>query len=374
MFEYTKQFFSAPVLEDNGDTARALRTLNAVSISLLAFLGVMFLGPIFIYVKKTAMTMTMLIIVAVLLFSRTLALRDRISLASVVLVSGLWCLVTVTIWLSGGFNTVHSCGYIVLTVIAGMLLGPRAALAVAAVSAITGLGFAALPILGFNLPPYYPTPPLAALINLLCYFCLTVPAIWLALKGFNDALSAARQEAKDRKRSEEALRESEEKYRALFEESRDAVIMTTRDGEVEAVNQAFLDLFGFTREEAENMDILNIYIDPADRIRFQEDIERHGSLKDYEVTRRKKDGTVIECLLTSTVRLEEDGTIVGYQGIIRDVTEHKQLQRQLLQAQKMEAIGQLAGGVAHDFNNILTAIIGYSDDVDSTNPGRLSIS
>ena len=165
----------------------------------------------------------------------------------------------------------------------------------------------------------------------------------------------------ERKEAERELLESELRYRTLFEESRDAVIMTTRDGKVEAVNQAFLDLFGFTREEAAKMDILSIYIDSADRIRFQEEIERHGSLKDYEVRRRKKDGTVIECLLTSTVRLDEDGTIIGYQGIIRDVTERKQLQRQLLQAQKMEAIGQLAGGVAHDFNNILTAIIGYSD-------------
>ncbi len=163
------------------------------------------------------------------------------------------------------------------------------------------------------------------------------------------------------KEAERQLLESELRYRTLFEESRDAVITTTRDGKVEAVNQAYLDLFGFTREEAENMDILNIYVDPADRVRFQEDIERHGSLKDYEVRRRKKDGTVIDCLLTSTVRLDEDGRIVGYQGIVRDVTEQKQLQRQLLQAQKMEAIGQLAGGVAHDFNNILTAIIGYSD-------------
>ena len=165
----------------------------------------------------------------------------------------------------------------------------------------------------------------------------------------------------EQKEAERELLESEQRYRTLFEESRDAVIITTRDGKMEAVNQACLDLFGFTREEAESMDILNIYVDPADRIRFQEDIERQGSLKDYEVRRRKKDGTVIDCLLTATLRLEEDGTIVGYHGIIRDVTERKQLQRQLLQAQKMEAIGQLAGGVAHDFNNILTAIIGYSD-------------
>ena len=165
----------------------------------------------------------------------------------------------------------------------------------------------------------------------------------------------------ERKQRERQLLESEQKYRTLFEESRDPVIITTRDGKVEAVNEAYLDLFGFTREEAEKMDILNIYIDPADRIRFQKDIERSGSLQDYEVRRRKKDGTEIECLLTSHVRLGEDGTIVGYQGIIRDVTERKQLQKQLIQAQKMEAIGTLAGGIAHDFNNLLQVTLGYSE-------------
>ncbi len=165
----------------------------------------------------------------------------------------------------------------------------------------------------------------------------------------------------DRKRAERALLESEKKYRTLFEESKDAVYMTTRDGRLVDANQAFLDLFGFTREEADNIDILKIYVDPADRTKFQEEIERKGSLKDYETRRRKKDGTEIECLLTATVRLGEDGTVLGYQGIIRDVTDLKHIQKQLLQAQKMEAIGTLAGGIAHDFNNLLQAILGYTD-------------
>ena len=165
----------------------------------------------------------------------------------------------------------------------------------------------------------------------------------------------------DRKRGEQALRESEEKYRTLFEESIDAVYITTREGILIDANQAFLDLFGFSREEARNMEILQIYTDAADRKRFQEEIERKGSLKDYEVSFRKKDGTKIEGLLTSTVRRDKDGKLLGYQGIIRDVTEHKQLQKQLLQAQKMEAIGTLAGGIAHDFNNLLQAILGYTD-------------
>jgi signal transduction histidine kinase/ActR/RegA family two-component response regulator len=109
------------------------------------------------------------------------------------------------------------------------------------------------------------------------------------------------------------------------------------------------------------MDILKIYTDAADRRRFQQEIERNGSVRDYEVSFRKKDGTRIEGLLTSSVRRDTDGTILGYQGIIRDVTERKMLQRQLLQAQKMEAVGTLAGGIAHDFNNLLQVTMGYAE-------------
>jgi PAS domain S-box-containing protein len=137
--------------------------------------------------------------------------------------------------------------------------------------------------------------------------------------------------------------------------------MTTRQGRLVDVNQAFLNLFGFTREEAENMNILTIYPDPADRKRFQEAMEGEGSLKDYELKLRRKDGTEIDVLISSTLRLDEDGTIIGYQGIARDVTEQKKLQGQLLQAQKMEAVGTLAGGIAHDFNNLLQAISGYTE-------------
>jgi len=182
----------------------------------------------------------------------------------------------------------------------------------------------------------------------------------ITLGGEPHILSIVRN-VEDWKKAEQALRESEEKYRRLFEESRDAVYITTREGSLVDANQAFLDLFGFGREEARNMEILQIYTDAADRKRFQEEIERKGSLKDYGVSFRKKDGTKIEGLLTSTVQRDKDGKVLAYQGLLRDVTDQNRLQRQLLQAQKMEAIGTLAGGIAHDFNNLLQAILGYSD-------------
>lgn len=128
------------------------------------------------------------------------------------------------------------------------------------------------------------------------------------------------------KRAEEALRESEKRYRTLFQDTRDAINITTRDGQVLDANQSFLDLFGYTTEDLAGLNAKELYVDPVDRRRFQEEIERKGSVRDYEVRLRKKDGTEMDCLVTSTVRLGEDGRVLGYQGFIHDVTERKQVE------------------------------------------------
>jgi len=171
----------------------------------------------------------------------------------------------------------------------------------------------------------------------------------------------------ERKRIEEVLRESEERYRTLFEGSKDAVYITGQEGKFIGVNPAFLELFGYSKEELNLLSAQDTYINPLDRYRFRQEIEQKGFVRDYEVKLRKKDGTEIDCLLTSSIRRDNDGSIMGYQGIIRDITAHKRseqemaaLQEQFRQSQKMEAVGRLGGGIAHDFNNLLTIIKGYS--------------
>jgi len=132
-----------------------------------------------------------------------------------------------------------------------------------------------------------------------------------------------------RVRAEEKLRESEERYRILFEESRDAVYISSREGTFLAANQFMVDLFGYTREEIMGMEARKIYVNPLDREKFQQEIEQKGSVREYAVKFCKKDGTEMDCLLTATVRRAKDGSILGYQGIIRDITEQKQAEKAL---------------------------------------------
>jgi len=126
-----------------------------------------------------------------------------------------------------------------------------------------------------------------------------------------------------------ALRESEERYRTLFEGSRDAIYITSGDNQFVELNQASLELFGYTRAEFMMMKPSEIYLNPGDLIYLKKEIEHKGYVKDYEVKFRKSDGEQMTCLITSTARLANDGSIREYQNIVRDITEQNQQQRGL---------------------------------------------
>lgn len=176
-----------------------------------------------------------------------------------------------------------------------------------------------------------------------------------------------------RKRIEVALRESEKKYRKIFEGSRDVIFVFDADSRLLDINPSAYELLGYTLEELATLDITHdIYVNPHARENFHRMLFTDGFVKDLQVELKRKDGETVVVHLSASVTKNEEGTIIGYMGTIHDMTEHKKLEQQLLHAQKMESIGLLAGGIAHDFNNLLTAIAGYGEtireNIDRENP------
>ena len=167
-----------------------------------------------------------------------------------------------------------------------------------------------------------------------------------------------------RKRIEVALRESERKYRKIFEESRDVIFVFDADARLLDINPSAQELLGYTREELITLDISrDIYVDMGVRENFHRMLFTEGFVKDMQVELKRSDGEIVVAHISASVTKNEEGSITGYLGTIHDMTEHKKLEQQLLHVQKMESIGLLAGGIAHDFNNLLTAISGYGETI-----------
>ncbi len=178
-------------------------------------------------------------------------------------------------------------------------------------------------------------------------------------------------EIEERKQTEEALRESEERYRSLFEGSIDAIYVTNREGKFVDANQSTFDLFGYTREEMMAKNARELYADPGDARRFQRDIEVNGFVKDYEVKLHKKDGTEIYCLFNVNMRRAGDGSTLGYEGIIRDITERKRIIEELQKAKQVaeaanQAKSQFLASMSHEIRTPMNAIIGMADLLQET--------
>lgn len=126
------------------------------------------------------------------------------------------------------------------------------------------------------------------------------------------------------------LRESEEKFRTLFQESIDGIYLTNVGGKIVDCNKALLDLFGYTREEMMAINIGNTYVNPRDRDRFKKAISGDGFVRNFEVKFHRKDATEMDCNISSITRRGGNSNIIGYQGIIRDITERKNVEKHII--------------------------------------------
>ncbi len=158
-----------------------------------------------------------------------------------------------------------------------------------------------------------------------------------------------------------ALLGSEAKFAKAFKANPSGMAITTLDGTVVDVNDAFLRTLGYTREEAlgRSTVALGLWRSAEERTRVVQHTQTLGRVQTMEIEAHTKDNAPRTLLYSAELIELDDAPHVLV--LTTDITERRQLEEQLRQAGKMEAVGQLAGGVAHDFNNILTAILGYAD-------------
>ncbi len=151
--------------------------------------------------------------------------------------------------------------------------------------------------------------------------------------GAISKLSVYRDVTESKKR-EEMLRASEEDFTNLFEHVASGVFISSKEGKFLNANRALLDMLGYdNKDEFLNIDIANdLYVKPEERQKFKEMIERDGGVIDYEVEFKRKDGSTVPVLLTGHVRYDQQGNVIGYEGLNIDITRRKLMERQLKEA------------------------------------------
>src|SRR5215475_223455 len=178
------------------------------------------------------------------------------------------------------------------------------------------------------------------------------PAVGAVVTNFRDIT--------ERRLAEDALRESEAKYRFFIERAVFGIYRSTEDGRILEANPALARMLGYdTVDEVMTLNMADIYQSSADRTRLLES-HRGQPGGTVEVRWKKKSGEPILVRLTARTIVGPDGH-ESYETIAEDITEKRALEDQLRRAQKMEAVGRLARGVAHDFHNVLAAILGTAD-------------
>lgn len=165
----------------------------------------------------------------------------------------------------------------------------------------------------------------------------------------------------DCKRVEEALRESEEKYRTVLEANPDPVIVCDKADRVVYFNPAFTGVFGWTLSEClgKKMERFVPEENRPETVMMLEKLFCGENVSTLESCRYTQGGDIISVSISGSMYQDRDSVPIGYIITLRDIREQKRLEAQLYQAQKIEAIGMLARGIAHDFSNIITSIIGY---------------
>lgn len=169
-------------------------------------------------------------------------------------------------------------------------------------------------------------------------------------------------EINERKQAEKALLESEKRNRTIIETTIEGICILDAEGKTVFINNQMTKMLCYSPKEMTGK-VLTEYMNVEEQIIALAKFEnhRHGNKERYDAKFRRKDGTDLWVIVSGNPLYDENGNFTGVLNMITDVSERKKLEDHFRESQKMQGIGQLAGGIAHEFNNILTIILGYAN-------------
>ncbi len=316
-----KKFLSPPTFPDNEDATRAARVLNSLLLSILFVLVILSVAVPLAFEEKHYNFYFLGLLFIALSAAYRIMRRGRVRAAGIMFITVLWIVLTLFLLMSGGMQSIIPVFYVSGTVIAGLLLGIRAAIVYAAGCSFAGLAMVLWEMSGNSLPRIFPVPPRAGWLDMTLALIITITALNIAFHGLEHALSRVRQ--------------SQARFETLFDEAPIMYLIVQRRENSPIIvncNSTFLKQLGYTKFQVQGQPLADFYA-PQSRplIMKNENMEQminRLAKKPVERYLLARDGRIVPTLLQMAPEIDDTGTIIGTLSMFLDITERKKAESQ----------------------------------------------
>ncbi len=388
-----RRFLETPDFVDDPGMMRTAHVLNRTLLIFSILMGVGFIAALLFFEPKMGGILTILVLLAATLAAKLLMQLGKIRTASIVAVTVGWLTFTGVVLVDGGLNSINACFFISMTIVAGLLLGARAATFFAGAGITAGLVLALLDHFRSLPYQYFVDTPLGDWTILVFALVLASSTLNLALRERDNALGIAERQLSDLRKAEEALRQSEERFRLIAESSAELITVTDMNLRFTYISPSVMRTHGLTVEEAMNRS-LEEYMTPGSMQilleAFGEELKLEaGGCADprrsrvLEVEEYRKDGSVISLECSFSALRDEENRMVGVVTVSRDITARKQAEEALRESEKkylqlfMNAPAAIYEADYRNrrflsFNEVVSTLTGYSrEELLRMNPFEL---